>query len=441
MKLSAQGTKRVQADELLKRAVKRVEPNFPSSMTSALLYASGKKLVVEVTVSGEGRVVDTKVISGVSLLRDSAIEAAKAWEFVPPKRSGLTQIVGSLIFKTPREIYGWLPHEFSYYLAAAEKEPDSWIAQCDLAKAYNSRNLPERAVEAYKRAISLNPRAAIAFQGLGVIYCFDLKQYEKALEAYQQAAKIQPNFIEAHIGAAGMLARFDKHEEAIDVWTRVMNLSPDLGTKETAYFKLSSIYQRMGRKREDLESLKKLIRVKLDMMAVDSSLQTRTGIAMHVILMASRYEEIGSDGEAIATYKQAIEIDPDSRSEWEASYAIARIHKKSGDEASALAVYQGLLDKVNARFKPGKPTENDSGSYYARGELFEKMGRDKESIEEYKKAALLRAAWIKPHVALYYVYRRTGDKAAADREYAIIKARDEQFARDLKGTSDVQRKK
>ena len=104
-------------------------------------------------------------------------------------------------------------------------------------------------------------------------------------------------------------------------------------------------------------------------------------------------------------------------------------------------MYQRLLDKLNAAFKPGKPTMNDSDRYYLRGELFEKMGRDKEAIEDYKKAAALRVGWIKPHVALYYVYRRTGDKTGATREYAIIKAHDEQFARDLKETSDVQREK
>jgi len=35
--------------------------------------------------------------------------------------------------------------------------------------------------------------------------------------------------------------------------------------------------------------------------------------------------------------------------------------------------------------------------------LFEKMGRAKDAIEEYKKAAVLRAGWIKPH-CIYYVY-------------------------------------
>lgn len=436
---SSQGLKRVQAHELLKRAVKQVEPIFPSSVTSALLYASGKKLVVEVTVNEEGKVVDAKFVSGASLLSDAAVEAAKAWEFVPSKSEGLSRVVGPLIFKTPREIYGWIPHEFGYYLAQVKKEPDSWIAQCNLAKAYRPRNLPLRAVEAYNKAISLNPRAAIAFQGLGVIYCFDLKQYEKALEAYQQAAKIQPDFIEAHIGAAGMLERFDKYEQAVEIWSKVMKLSPDLGTKEMAYFNLSSIYQKMFRRQESIEALKQLIRVKRDMLAVDPALQTRSGIAMELSLLASAYEEIGSDQEAIGTYQQAVEINPNTQSEWEASLAIARIHKKRGDEALALAVYQRLLDKVNTAFRSDRPRENYTYAHYSRGELFEKMGRDKEAIEEYKKAAALRADWIKPHVALYYVYRRGGDNAAADREYAIIKKHDDQLVRDLRERSDVQK--
>src|SRR5262245_15247970 len=70
---------RLSAEEQEKRAVKRVVPQFPSEVTAAWIQSTTQKLVVEVTVDKGGRVVQASAISGVSLLRPFAVEAAKQW--------------------------------------------------------------------------------------------------------------------------------------------------------------------------------------------------------------------------------------------------------------------------------------------------------------------------------------------------------------------------
>src|SRR5262245_5047898 len=65
---------------LLARAIKRVMPRYSREASAA--RAQGVVLV-EVTVSESGKVIEARAVSGPELLRESAIEAAKQYEFSP----------------------------------------------------------------------------------------------------------------------------------------------------------------------------------------------------------------------------------------------------------------------------------------------------------------------------------------------------------------------
>jgi TonB family protein len=65
---------------LLARAIKRVMPRYSREASAA--RAQGVVLV-EVTVSESGKVIEARAVSGPELLREPAIQAAKQWEFSP----------------------------------------------------------------------------------------------------------------------------------------------------------------------------------------------------------------------------------------------------------------------------------------------------------------------------------------------------------------------
>ena len=85
--VSVNDPKRLAAEELLKRVRKRVEPTFPPSVIF-LEKGVEKMLVVEVAVNEEGNVDSARAVSGVSLMKDAAVEVAKDWKFSPPKMKG-----------------------------------------------------------------------------------------------------------------------------------------------------------------------------------------------------------------------------------------------------------------------------------------------------------------------------------------------------------------
>jgi tetratricopeptide (TPR) repeat protein len=59
------------------------------------------------------------------------------------------------------------------------------------------------AIEAYEKAIEIKPDFNEAYYSIGVAYA-NLSKFEKAIEAYEKAIKIKPDFNEAYysIGVA-----------------------------------------------------------------------------------------------------------------------------------------------------------------------------------------------------------------------------------------------
>jgi protein TonB len=68
------------------RAIKKVQPSYPSIARAAGVSGT---VQVQVTISEAGHVIEATAISGHSLLRDAAAQAARQWVFDPTKLSGV----------------------------------------------------------------------------------------------------------------------------------------------------------------------------------------------------------------------------------------------------------------------------------------------------------------------------------------------------------------
>jgi TonB family protein len=73
------------ANTLQNNAVKRVQPTYPPVAKAAKVAGP---VQVKVAVSEAGDVVEATAVSGHSLLRDAAVEAAKQWKFKPAEVQG-----------------------------------------------------------------------------------------------------------------------------------------------------------------------------------------------------------------------------------------------------------------------------------------------------------------------------------------------------------------
>jgi TonB family protein len=91
-----EGTVKSSGGPILDKAIKKVEPDYPPIAKAA--GAEGK-VMVNITTSEDGKVIEAEIIKGHPLLRDSVLKAVKQWEFKPTEVSGVqVKVVAVLTF-------------------------------------------------------------------------------------------------------------------------------------------------------------------------------------------------------------------------------------------------------------------------------------------------------------------------------------------------------
>lgn len=116
-------------------------------------------------------------------------KAAEAW----PKNAKLQLALGLALANKGEAI------EASHHLKnSAEIEP-TFQAWYSLGLVLANQNIFDRAVDAYRKAIELNPRAFKAWYQLGLVYQAR-GEFPAASEAFGNSVKYNPNYPEAYLG-------------------------------------------------------------------------------------------------------------------------------------------------------------------------------------------------------------------------------------------------
>jgi tetratricopeptide (TPR) repeat protein len=110
-----------------------------------------------------------------------------------------------------------------------------------------------KAVEAYERAVRLDPEFALAFDNLGTLHLRaflerkDPEMIDKAIDAFDRAINNDSRLASAYNGRASAFKFSNRADEAIKDWREALELQPDF---VDVYFKLGIIYLEIGEKAE-----------------------------------------------------------------------------------------------------------------------------------------------------------------------------------------------
>jgi tetratricopeptide (TPR) repeat protein len=91
---------------------------------------------------------------------------------------------------------------------------------------YERLGVYTKAIEAYKQAIRINPDDAIAHYNLGVIY-YELGFYKEAIEVFNQAIRIDPDFAEVYNNLGLTCIKLGDYAKAIEVFKQAIRIDPD----------------------------------------------------------------------------------------------------------------------------------------------------------------------------------------------------------------------
>ena len=85
---------------------------------------------------------------------------------------------------------------------------------------------PNEAVLAFKKAISINPNNAEAYNNLGNVHK-DQGKLEEAIIAYTKAISVKPAYADAYNNLGNALKYQGKFSEAIDAYNKTLSIKPD----------------------------------------------------------------------------------------------------------------------------------------------------------------------------------------------------------------------
>ena len=178
--------------------------------------------------------------------------------------------------------------------ALVEEYPDSSALWNIIGSAERSLTHLDAAEQAFRHAVKLDPKFALALFNLGLVLN-DRGNQRGAVEAYRQALEVDRDFAQAHNNLGIALQRQGALQEAIACGERARTLRPDLAEVHNS---LGNAFRAAGRLSEAGQAYR-------------DALLARPDYASAHYNLAVTLNEQGHPGEALKTLLDALRIKPD----------------------------------------------------------------------------------------------------------------------------------
>ncbi|MES1181676.1 MAG: tetratricopeptide repeat protein, partial [Flavobacterium sp.] len=111
-----------------------------------------------------------------------------------------------------------------YFKKAVSIDPKFAFAWDNLGISYRKTSQYDKALEAYNKSLEIDPEGKMPLQNIPVVYQY-LEQYDKALDAYDNLLKVSPNDPETFYGKGLIYTYYKKdHEKALAMMCKAYNL-------------------------------------------------------------------------------------------------------------------------------------------------------------------------------------------------------------------------
>ena len=110
---------------------------------------------------------------------------------------------------------------------------------------------PASAVDTLRRAVSIDPTLAAAFNHLGAAHR-SMRDFDLALNAFQESLKLRPDQVEARLNLASTLSELKRYDEALPAADAALVIAPD---DRAIQLRRGAILKNLGRYDEAIEVL------------------------------------------------------------------------------------------------------------------------------------------------------------------------------------------
>ncbi len=163
--------------------------------------------------------------------------------------------------------------------------------------AFRDAGVYDRALQAYERAIQLDPANPLAYYGQAKVF-WELQRYEEALAAYDKLARLQPEDPFFHALKGNALYELRQYPEALAAYDQALAIKQDNASWHAR--RASVLYEL----RQYVEALH----------AYDLALALKPDETYYYACKGDILSEMKHDEEALQMYARAVELDP--RESW-----------------------------------------------------------------------------------------------------------------------------
>jgi len=182
---------------------------------------------------------------------------------------------------------------------ATESATQNSAARYKMGVSYYSEGKVQQAFVEFQHAYELNPQNKEALYGIGIIYLLDFDETLKAIDFFQRAVKIDPDYSDAYNNLGYAHEKMGKYDAAIPFYKKaVSNLL--YATPEKTFVNMGKAYYRLGRCDEAAVAYKEAIK-------------RAPNFDLPYFGLALCYNATGKYGDASAALSHAIVLNPQYR--------------------------------------------------------------------------------------------------------------------------------
>ncbi len=269
-----------------------------------------------------------------------------------------------------------------------------------------------------------SPEKARGYNNRGNIYSRDGK-YELGLKDFNQAIKVQPNYVDAYYNRGNAYYRQNKYELALNDFNKAIELAPD---HPQAYNNRGSVFYGAKKYEQAINDFNKAIELKPALSDAyinrgnvfyaekkyeqaiqdfNKAIDLKPGAADAYYNRGNVYKSLEQSDQAIADYSKSIELDPKNYNAYDGR---GNVYLKDKKIAEAMSDFNKLIE-----LNPGDPK-----SYISRGVLFFEEKKYEDAVRDFSKAISLRSdfapAYFNRSLAQYYLGKR--EAACQDMQHA-----------------------
>ena len=188
----------------------------------------------------------------------------------------------------------------------------------------------DKAIEHYTEAIKLNPNYARAHNNRGVAY-YNTKDFKYAMVDYTEAIRLNPNFFQAYNNRGSVYYAKKQYDKAIKEYDEAIKLNPNYAR---AYYNRGVTYALTRRYNKAIEDYTRVI-----------ELNPNNAEAYYIRGIA--YSAKGKYNKAIEDYTKAVELNPNNT---EAYYVRGIAYNAKGEYDKGIADFSKAIE-LNPNFK------------------------------------------------------------------------------------------